>query len=322
MATIKDVAKAAGVSIATVSYVMNNDPRIKKETAEKVLRVSEEMNYVASGIARSLKKNRTNNILVLTPDFGGPIFQEILSSIHIELKKRNYRMIVSNGDLASELLNERQTDGLINLDPSVSPELLARIARTEFAILDTRKVYKSDDKVIVNRMDSYTPAYELVKSMIESGCKRIGYMHGSVDSPDNIKRFNGLLDALKDADLEPFCILYGEFLEKNGYRAMAEYLDGNHTLPDALFCGNDEMAIGVINCLNDYGIKIPETIKIAGFDNIELGKYCRPSLTTIDINRADWSRNIANSIVDAIENPEKKIEYYNPKYKIIRRESF
>lgn len=322
MATIKDVAKAAGVSIATVSYVMNNDPRIKKETAEKVLKVSEEMNYVASGIARSLKKNRTNNILVLTPDFGGPIFQEILSNIHIELKKRNYRMIVSNGDLASDLLNERQSDGLINLDPSVSPELLARIAKTGFVIFDTRKVYKNDDKVIVTRMDSYTPTYELIKLMIKSGCKNIGYMHGSIDSPDNIKRYNGLMDALKEENLEPFCILYGEFLEKGGYEAIKEYLSKNNQLPDALFCANDEMAIGVLNYLNEQKIKVPEQIKIVGFDNIQLGKYCKPSLTTIDINRADWSKNIANSIIDKIEDPEKEIENYSPKYEIIRRESF
>lgn len=322
MATIKDVAKAAGVSIATVSYVMNNDPRIKKETAEKVKRVSEEMNYVASGIARSLKKNRTNNILVLTPDFGGPIFQEILSNIHFELKRRNYRMIVSNGDLASELLNERQSDGLINLDPSVSPELLVRIAKTGFVIFDTRKIYSSDDKVFVSRVDSYTPTYELVKQMIASGCKRIGYMHGSVDSPDNIKRYRGLTNALREANLEPFCVLYGEFLEQGGYNAIKEYIEKGNELPDALFCANDEMAIGVLNLLKELNIDVPNKIKIAGFDNIQLGKYCVPSLTTIDINRADWSKSIANNIIDVIENPNQELVSYNPKYEIIRRESF
>lgn len=322
MATIKDIAKAAGVSIATVSYVLNKDPRIKKETAEKVLKVSEEMNYVASGIARSLKKKRTNNILVLTPDFGGPIFQEILSNIHLELKKRNYRMIVSNGDLASELLTERQSDGLINLDTNVSPELLSRIAKTGFIIFDTRKIFKDDDKVYVSREDSYTPAYELVKTMIDSGYKKIGFMNGIIDSPDNIKRFNGFTNALEEAGLEPFCVLEGFFLEKGGYDAMREYLDKNNPLPEVLFCANDEMAIGVMNQLKERKIDIPGQIKIAGFDNIDLGKYYQPSLTTIDINRADWSKNIANSIIDLIENPNQKLEKYNPKYEIIRRESF
>ena len=100
MVTIKDVAKEAGVSIATVSYVLNNDPRIKKETREKVLKAAKKLNYVANGIARSLKKSKTNIIIVFVSNFAGPIYQEILEAIHINLKERNYRMIVSNGDLA------------------------------------------------------------------------------------------------------------------------------------------------------------------------------------------------------------------------------
>lgn len=322
MSTIKDVAKAAGVSIATVSYVMNNDPRIKKETAEKVLKASKEMNYVASGIARSLKKNKTNNILVFVPDFGGPIYQEILANIHETLKAKNYKMIVSNGDLATELLNERQTDGVINLDSSVSPELLIRIAKTGFVIVDTRKIFDVEDKIIVNRMDSYTPSYELTKMFIQEGYKRIGFMHGSSESPDNIKRFRGFSDALKEVNLEPACLLFGEFRENLGYKAIKEYLEQGNSLPEVLFCSNDEMAIGVINYLKTINVKIPEQIKITGFDNIDLGMYVRPSLTTIDINRADWSKNLARITIDAIEGRFEELTKYSPKYKIIRRESF
>jgi len=129
MATIKDVAKRAGVSIATVSYVLNNDPRIKKATADKVLQAAEEVNYLASGIARSLKKSKTNNVLVLLHNFSGPIYQEILEEIHTTLKSLNYKMIVSNGELADSLLLEKQADGVIVLDTTVSPEMLNRISR-------------------------------------------------------------------------------------------------------------------------------------------------------------------------------------------------
>lgn len=322
MATIKDVAKAAGVSIATVSYVMNNDPRIKKETAEKVLKVSEEMNYVASGIARSLKKNKTNNVLVFVPDFGGPVYQEILANIHYTLKERNYKMIVCNGDLANDLLNERQTDGAIVLDTSVSPEMLIRLAKTGFVVIDTRKIYQPEDKIIVNRMDSYTPSYELTKMFLKEGIKKIGYMHGDIESPDNIKRYHGFLQAIKEVNLEPFCILCGGFTEEKGYLAMKDYITSNKELPEAIFCANDEMAIGVINCCHEYNINIPSQIKVTGFDNILLGQYVNPSLTTIDINRADWSKNLANMIVDAIEDKLGDVTNYSPKYKIIRRESF
>ena len=93
MATIKDVAKQAGVSIATVSYVMNNDPRIKKETADKVLKVAEEINYLPNGIARNFKKNKTNNVLVLIHNFGGPIYQEILEKPKLTQYKKQIIII-------------------------------------------------------------------------------------------------------------------------------------------------------------------------------------------------------------------------------------
>jgi LacI family transcriptional regulator len=322
MATIKDVAKRAGVSIATVSYVLNNDPRIKKATADKVLQAAEEVNYLASGIARSLKKSKTNNVLVLVHNFSGPIYQEILEEIHTTLKSLNYKMIVSNGELADSLLLEKQADGVIVLDTTVSPEMLNRISRNGFPIIDQRKVYGSDSQIIVKRIDGFTPSYEVIRLAIEEGNKRIGYMHGNQESPDNIKRYNGFMKALKEYDLSPFCVLYGEFLEKKGYQAIKEYYESGRELPDLLYCANDEMAIGVINYLREKNVKIPEAMKIIGFDNIDLGRYIEPTLSTIDVNRAEWSRNLAESIVDAIEGRPENIRKYDPKYQIIRRGSF
>ncbi|NLD26160.1 MAG: LacI family transcriptional regulator [Acholeplasmataceae bacterium] len=322
MATIKDVAKRAGVSIATVSYVLNNDPRIKKATADKVLQAAEEVNYLASGIARSLKKSKTNNVLVLLHNFSGPIYQEILEEIHTTLKSLNYKMIVSNGELADSLLLEKQADGVIVLDTTVSPEMLNRISRNGFPIIDQRKVYGSDSQIIVKRIDGFTPSYEVIRLAIEEGNKRIGYMHGNQESPDNIKRYNGFMKALKEYDLSPFCVLYGEFLEKKGYQAIKEYYESGRELPDLLYCANDEMAIGVINYLREKNVKIPEAMKIIGFDNIDLGRYIEPTLSTIDVNRAEWSRNLAESIVDAIEGRPENIRKYDPKYQIIRRGSF
>lgn len=322
MATIKDVAKKAGVSIATVSYVLNRDERIKKETADKVLQAAEELNYVASGIARSLKKSKTNNVLVFVPNFGGPIYQEILEEIHTTLKALNYKMIACNGELAENMLVEKQADGAIVLDTSVPPELLQKIARNGFPIIDLRKVYEKDSKIIVKRMDGFTPAYEIITCAINEGSTKISYMHGSEESPDNIKRYNGYLKALSDNHLVPYSVLKGNFREEGGYQAVKSYYEAKNALPEVLFCANDEMAIGVINYFNEVGIKMPKEIKIIGFDNIQLGRYIQPNLTTIDVNRVEWSKNLALSIVDAIEGRMDEITKYSPKYKIIRRQSF
>lgn len=322
MATIKDIAKKAGVSIATVSYVLNGDPRIKQETAQKVLKIADEMNYLASGIARSLKKSKTHNVLVLIHTFGGPIYQEILEEIHTTLKKLEYKMIVSSGELADSLLLEKQADGAIVLDTTVNPELLEKIARNGFPIIDQRKVYGKDSSIIVKRIDGFTPSYEIIKLAISEGNKKIGYMHGTKDSPDNIKRFNGFLKALNDYNLQPFCLLSGEFRERGGYFAIREFYEQNHKLPEVLFCANDEMAIGVIKYCNEINIEVPKKMKVIGFDNIDLGNYITPKLSTIDVNRSEWSRNLAISIVDAIEGNPENIRKYTPKYQIIRRDSF
>ena len=193
MVTIKDIAKAAGVSIATVSYVLNNDPRIKKETAQKVLKVSEELNYVASASAKILKTKKTNIILTVIPDFGGPVHAEIIANIHKTLKAHNYQMLVCAGDIAEDILSKQLADGVIVLDPKVNPDILRKLSTTKVKVLDTRKIYSDDDSVYVNRIDSFTPSKELTNIIINEGYKKIGFMHGNLESPDNIKRYNGFI---------------------------------------------------------------------------------------------------------------------------------
>jgi LacI family transcriptional regulator len=322
MATIKDVAKKAGVSIATVSYVMNNDPRIKKETAAKVLKVAEEIKYLPSGIARNFKKSKTDNILVLIHNFGGPIYQEILEEIHTTLKELNYKMIVCSGELARKLLQERTADGAIVLDTTVETDLLEKVAKKGFPIIDLRKVYEPNSPIIIKTLDGFTPVYEVIKLAIHSGYQKFGFMHGNTDSPDNIKRYNGYNEALKEHGLVSSCELSGQFREHLGYQTFKDFVETGAALPEVLFCANDEMAIGVINYCNETGIRIPEQMKIIGFDNIAIGKYIRPQLTSIDINRAEWAKNLAQSIVLAIEDRCSEIKKYDASFAIIRRETF
>ena len=322
MVTIKDIAKAAGVSIATVSYVLNNDPRIKKETAEKVLRISKELNYVDSGLAKGLKTKKTHFVLKVIPDFGGPVHAEIIANIHKTLKENNYQMLVCAGDIAEDILSKQLTDGVIVLDPKVNKETLSKLAKTSTKVLDTIKIYSIDDNVYVNSIDSYTPSKELVNQIIKEGYKKIGFMHGSLDSPDNSERFNGFMSALEEHALLPHCILYGNFVEEDGFSSIKKYLDEGNILPEALFCANDEMAIGVIKYLNSAGFSLPKDIKIAGFDNIASCEYIKPSLTSIDINIEDWSKNLAKIMIALIEEKGVNLNKFIPKYEIIRRESF
>ena len=220
MVTIKDIAKAAGVSIATVSYVLNNDPRVKRETADKVLRVSQELNYVGNSFARSLKTKKTHTVLTIIPDFSGPIHTEIIANIHKTLKEHNYQMLVCVGDIAEEILSMQYTDGVIVLDPKVSAGLLKKLASAGVKVLDTREAYDEHDKVIVSRIDYMSPSKALTKMILDEGYTKIGFMHGSLQSIDNSKRFSGFWNVLQEKHIDPFCILYGNFVEEEGYAAI------------------------------------------------------------------------------------------------------
>ena len=227
MVTIKDVAKAAGVSIATVSYVLNNDPRIKKETAEKVIKASKELNYVASGLAKGLKTKKTHFVLTVIPDFGGPVHAEIIANIHKTLKDNNYQMLVCAGDIAEEILSKQLTDGVIVLDSKVNAEVLKRLAKTQIKVIDVRDIYSEDDKVYVLKSDSIKPTRELASIILNEGYKKIGYMHGDLESPDDKKRFSDFTTLLTENNISLHCELFGNFLEEEGRKAIEEYLTKN-----------------------------------------------------------------------------------------------
>jgi LacI family transcriptional regulator len=319
MVTIKDVAKEAGVSIATVSYVLNNDPRIKKETTEKVMKAAKKLNYIASGIARSLKKSKTNIIIVFVSNFAGPIYQEILENLHHILKSLGYKMIVCNGDLAESFLLERQSDGAIILDTNISMDLLIKATNFNYPIVDTTHSSKIET-ILAMPINSFDSSYEIIKQAITENYTKIGFMHGNTKSLDNSQRYGGYLKALEEGNLKPFCILQGNFTEASGYDEMKRYVKEGNTLPEVLFCSNDEMAVGAMEYLQKHNIIVGQQIKMIGFDNIELSKFCKPPLTTIDIDRIDWTENIARNIVNLVEG--KKAIEYNTKATIIRRESF
>ena len=319
MITIKDVAKEAGVSIATVSYVLNGDERIKKQTREKVMAAAQKLNYVASGIARSLKKSKTNIIIVFVSNFAGPIYQEILEKIHLTLKDLKYRMIVCNGDLAESFLLERQSDGAIILDPNITTELLSKANSFGYPIIDTTRVINKD-YIMDMHINSIDPSYEMISAAINEKHTKIGFMHGNVKSLDNTQRYEGYLKALNEHQLLPFCVLYGNFTEASGYDEIKKYVLAGNPLPEVLFCSNDEMAVGAMEYLQKHNVKVGQQIRMIGFDNIELSKYCKPPLSTIDIDRQEWSYHIATNIVNLVEG--RKFAPYQTKSQLVRRESF
>lgn len=318
MPTIKDVAKKAGVSISTASYALNNLPNVHPETKERILAAAKELNYYPNGIARNLKTKRTGSIGVFVYGFSGPIFSEVLEGIRQRLQKNNYNIIVSSGKSSSNLLLERQVDGAIIFDNGLSDELLLSYAShgLPLYVLDRRL---EGDNIYSSVIDNEGLVHQLMTDMIQKGYQDFAYLSGPTDAFNNNHRYDGFKQALLDHGIHEHHYMAGDFTIQGGYEAALHML-AEGKKPRFVFCANDESAIGFMQALKEKNVRIPEDIALAGFDNIYLGHYLSPKLTTIGINHTDWGKSVTESLLSIIKNEQtKKVDH--PQGVIIYRES-
>jgi len=318
MTTIKDVAKLAGVSISTASYALNNQPKVHPKTKEKILAAARELNYHPNGNARNLKTRRTGNIGVFIYGFAGPIFSDVLDGIHQKLQEHNMNIIVSSGRSSLNFLLERQVDAAIVFEDHLTDADLIRYANPGFPVCVLDR-YLQGENIYTSVIDNEGLVYQFIKEQIAKGYKNFSYLSGPEVSFNNKHRYMGFQQALDEASLS-HRIMDGDFTIHGGYewgRKIAKMKDK----PDFIYCANDELAIGLIQALSKTGIRIPEDIAIAGFDNISLGNFVHPRLTTIGINHYKWGKDVAEGMISILTKQDELVEIKNPTGQIIERES-
>ncbi|MFA6801717.1 MAG: LacI family DNA-binding transcriptional regulator [Acholeplasmataceae bacterium] len=318
MPTIKDVAKKAGVSISTASYALNNVPSVHPETKQRILDAAKELNYYPNGIARNLKTKKTGNVGVFVYGFSGPIFSNVLEGIRQTLQEYGFNIIVSSGKSSENLLNERQVDGAIIFDNNLTDECLKNYAAHDFPIILLDRNLEGKN-IYTSVIDNENIVYQFIMKMIQKGYKDFGFLSGPLDAFNNNRRFDGFQKALNDGHIEKHVYYQGDFTTESGYKIGKEIIKNKH-IPRFIYCANDESAIGLMKALKEVNIRIPEDVALAGFDNIYLGEYLTPKLTTIGIDHVEWGRNVAQAISELIKN--KTIESFDhPDGQIIMRES-
>lgn len=286
MVTIKDVAKKAGVSIATASCALNNHDNVKETTRQRVLEAASALSYTPSGFARNLKKQKTILIGAFFNDFIGPFYSELIRGIQEVTVLNHYQLIACSdygGDqsTANRFLRERMVDAAIVMANDIPSETLVQVADKDFPIMVLdRKL--NHDYIYNVLIDNEGGAQMAVRHLIQNGYKRIAYLCGNVNSYDNSKRFAGYKKVLADCGIafDKDLVIKGDFTERGGYQGMLEYLSGN-SAPEAVFAGNDEMAIGALRALHELKLRVPEDVALVGFDDIQLASYVKPPLTTI-----------------------------------------
>jgi len=301
MANIKDVAERAGVSITTVSHVINDTRFVSEILQKRVNDAMRELDYHPNSLARSLRSGRTRTIGLIVPDISNLFFAEIARKIEDRGLEQGYSVIFCNSDdddkkeaAYIDVLIDKQVDGIIFISAGFEGENIQKPIRFNIPIViaDRDLVDVSTDVVLV---DNLTGGYEATKYLIELGHTRIACISGPSRLTPSSQRVEGFHQALIEARIDMIGSLEiaGDFRFQSGEMAMAKLLDSN-TLPTAVFACNDMMAFGAIREINNKGLRVPDDISIIGFDDIPLAQCFYPSITTV----AQPIKMMADLVVD------------------------
>ncbi|ARC93631.1 transcriptional repressor PurR [Vibrio coralliilyticus] len=289
MATMKDIARFAGVSTSTVSHVINKSRYVSEEISERVNKAAQELNYTPSALARSLKINRTKTIGMLVTTSTNPFFGEVVKGVERSCYQQGYNLILCNTEGDNERMREsintllqKRVDGLILMCSSLEGEridVFEKYPDIPVVVMDWGPMLFTSDKIQDN---SLRGGYIAAKHLIESGHKDIGCITGPLVKHQAQMRYEGYKRALIEADLEfnPNWIIESDFECEGGYDAFNK-MHAKGPLPSSIFVCNDMMSMGVINAANEKGIRVPQDLSIIGYDDIQISKFMTPALTTI-----------------------------------------
>ncbi|MUK89006.1 LacI family DNA-binding transcriptional regulator [Ornithinibacillus sp. L9] len=334
MVTIKDVAKASGVSPSTVSRVIADNPRITEETKKKVRKAMKQLGYHPNISARNLVAKSTKAIGVIMPSSANtalqnPFFPEILRGIGSVIHKMQYSMSLSTGETEEEIFAEVQrmvygsyVDGVILLYSRVNDRITNFLREKDFPFVIVGKPYDYETAITHVDNDNFNAGKEITKHLIEKGHKRIGFIGGSRELFVTMDREAGYIAALQENGLEirDEYKIHTEFL-KSGGREAIEYLLSLETRPTGLVVSDDLISLGILARLEEAGIQVPTDVSLVSFNNVYLSEITRPALTTVDIQIYELGAQSAKVLIEKTKNKDEPAKRIIIPYKIVHRDS-
>jgi DNA-binding LacI/PurR family transcriptional regulator len=323
---IKDVARVAGVSTATVSHVINKTRSVSEETRQRVMRAIEDCNYYPNAHARSLASGRSNTLGLLVSDISNPFFPELVKSIETVAFEKGYDVVLSNTDYNDErTLNyvrrfiERKVAGVALMTSELDKGLIEELARCHVPVvfLDIGSAGLCMSNLLVDYAKGIN---EAISHLAGLGHTKIAYVGGPRHLSSAAKRLEAFETSMSYQlpRAGRLAIYEGDFRLESGRRAAREMLD-EPELPTAVVVANDMMALGVMQEFRERGLHIPEDISIVGFDDIAFAALSNPPLTTIRLPRADLGREAVEALLATITDPERQgVEVNVPTYLVLR----
>lgn len=326
MATIIEVAKHAGVSIASVSRVVNSSRSVSKDVTDRVTQACKELNYIPNTLAKSMRTRKSNYIGIIISDIADSFFTELYTTIQMKAKKEGYKTILINGpflDLEDTIQNlyHWNIEGVIicfaNPDRKWKSVLQRYEKNIPFVIMETVVSYENYSKVYVNVEEGM---YAAVKYLIDKGHRRIAYFRGDMNLPDG--RYDGYLRALKEAGivLDKKIVIECEYDIAGGKSAVSKILLLRQR-PTAIVTINDTIAFGAVKYMLENGIKIPEEISIIGFDDNPMAQITHPELSTVRIPIRTLADSAYTILMKNIKSANNRIYYDKIETELMLRET-
>ena len=313
--TIDDVAIEAGVSTATVSRVLTGEVPVSEETAKRVVKAVEKLGYVPQSAARNLARRKTKAIGLILPSLAGDFFSLMLAGVEAVVTEAGYDLLVTtqqenNGNIPAKglPLGKQNTDGLLVFVGNLTPTLLQYHA-SGFPMVLLYQSSPVDRGIPCVTIENKNGTRQLMDHLIEThGCRRIAFVKGSAINEDSYWREQGYRKSLEDHHIpfDPDLVTGSEFSEEVGMEAV-RYFMSRRIAMDAIFGGSDESAIGVLLELQKHDIKVPDEIKVVGFDDLTLARYINPHLTTVRAPTEKVGRVAARKLIDRIDKRETEI---------------
>jgi Transcriptional regulators len=306
-ATIHDVAARAGVSVATVSRVLNGKALVREETSRHVTAAVKSLRYVPNVAARSLSIRCSQTIGIVLPDVHGEFFSEVIRGIDLAARREGYHILVSGShsdpDQMMKVVDTMRgrVDGLVIMAPDVPPALLDEVCGRELAVVLLNASGAHCDAITI---DNYGGAQAMMRHLHELGHTHIAFVRGPEKNADARERLRGYRQTMRslDASWRRALEYAGDFTEESGFAAGRRIAE-TAPLPTAVFAANDSMAVGLMAAFVAAGVRVPEAISVVGFDDIPIARYVAPPLTTMRVDIAEMGRRAFALLLDSITNP-------------------
>jgi LacI family transcriptional regulator len=330
-ATLSDIADTTGLSISTVSRVLNDKAakyRISADTEEVVLKAARKLNYRPNHLARGLRLKQTNTLGLLAPDISNPFFAHIIKRIQKVAHDMGYSLIVCNTDESPELeceqvqlLYRKRVDGVIAMPVGLDSSHFAELIEKGVPIVMLDRCF---DELEVNSVvvDNYRGSYDAVTHLVQMGHSRIGFVQGLPGTYTNTERLRGYRDALTDGEIEvdESLIVGGDFRQENGF-IETKLLMNRSDRPTAIFASSDLITLGALQTIADEGLSIPEDVSLLTFDDFDFAPFLKCPLTAVRQPKEMMGEMAVKLLVEDLRSGCQSAKRIVLKPSLIRRDS-